>query len=81
MYGNCVTRNRYTTQPPNMQDKYTVSWLYEKGWTVAAAARRLKRSTPHLYYVLTGKRQSKKLLAAVDALPQRSLSLRERLSR
>jgi len=64
-----------------MQDKYSVSWLYEKGWTVAAAARQLKRSKPHLYNVLTGKRQSKKLLAAVDALPPRPLSLRERLSR
>lgn len=44
--------------------------LRRKGWTQAAASRRLGVSTVHLCYVLTGRRESRRLLAAIMALPE-----------
>lgn len=44
--------------------------LRRKGWTQAAAARQLNVSAVHLCYVLTGRRASRRLLAAIHALPE-----------
>lgn len=57
-----------------------LNWLYAKGYTVSAAARKIKRSTGHVNQVLHGKRESRAVLAALAALPQRPLRMRERLS-
>jgi len=59
----------------------TPSWLLAKGYTIAAAARRIGRSHNHVRMVLYGKRQSRVVLSALAALPPRELNLRERISR
>lgn len=58
----------------------TLAELYQKGWTVAAAARRLGRSTTHVNLVVNGKRQSASVVDALLSLPHRSLELRERVN-
>ena len=60
-----------------MQD-LTPEKLLEKGYTMRAAARAIKRSAPHVYLVLTGKRISPPTLEALNELPPRVLSLRRR---
>lgn len=54
--------------------------LYEKGYTISAAARKLKCSKAHFWYVLSGQRESQSLLDRMAALPPRDLVLRERLT-
>lgn len=54
--------------------------LYERGYTIASAARHLKCSKAHFWYVLNGDRESQSLLDRIAALPQRDLILRERLT-
>lgn len=46
--------------------------LKTKGWTQTAAAACLGVTRGHLCYVLTGRRVSQRLLAAIHALPPRS---------
>lgn len=57
-----------TKRPPEVQTARNE--LRRKGWTQAAAARRLGVSAVHLCYVLTGKRISARLLRAVHQLPE-----------
>lgn len=63
------------TQEPRL----TPGWLTSKGYTIAAAARRIKRSHNHVSQVLHGKRQSAKVEAALRALPWRDWTPRERI--
>ena len=56
------------------------SWLIGKGYTIAAAARRIGRSHNHVRLVLTGERRSKKVVDALIALPNRPLQPREKIS-
>lgn len=78
---NPATRN-YTTLVINMQHQTQgINWLYARGWTVRQAAKKLGVSYSHVAYVLRGERKSKRLLDSLRALPQRTLNLRERLTR
>lgn len=47
--------------------------LRDKGWSLRAAAPHLGVHFTHLHYVLQGSRQSRRLLAAIEALPSRTL--------
>mgnify|MGYP003894401437 CR=1 FL=1 len=44
--------------------------LRRKGWSQAEAARELGVSSVHLCYVLTGRRNSKRILTAIHNLPE-----------
>ena len=46
--------------------------LAAKGWTYRAAAPALGVCFTHLALVLTGRRESRRLLAAIEALPPRA---------
>ena len=46
--------------------------LKAKGWSYRAAAPKLGVHYVHLALVLTGKRVSKRLLAAIQSLPQKT---------
>jgi len=50
------------------------SLLKSKGWSYRSAAPRLNVSYQHLSEVLNGKRQSRRLLAAIESLPLRFAS-------
>lgn len=64
------------------QDKsITLEWLYHRGWTLSAAARKINRSKTHVYFVLKGERQSPQLLSKLRALAPRRLVLRERVGK
>ncbi len=56
--------------------KITSHELLVKGYTLAQAAREVDRSTYHVWAVITGRRQSKPLVAKLLALPDRALKLR-----
>ncbi len=60
------------------QENFSVKDLYRKGYTVAAAARRIGCSTQHLSAVLKGERRSARMMHAVRMLPTRKLVLREK---
>lgn len=63
----------------NMQaETPTIQWLYEHGYTICAAARKIRRSHGHVSLVLRGKRESPNVMAALLRLPKRALVLRER---
>ena len=59
----------------------TANDLVNKGYTVGAAARAIRRSKTHVYYVITGKRISISVIEALKKLPARPLQLRERITR
>lgn len=58
----------------------TANDLINKGYTVGAAARAIRRSKTHVYYVITGKRISISVIEALKKLPTRPLQLRERIT-
>ena len=58
----------------------TVKELKAKGYTVGAAARAIRRSKTHVYYVVTGQRVSISVLDELNRLPNRPLQLRERVT-
>lgn len=64
----------------NQEQILSVQWLKNKGWTCAAAARRCGVSTVHVFLVLSGKRESRKLVSKLQALPLRAWTPRERLT-
>lgn len=43
--------------------------LRRKGWSQISAAAVLEVTPEHLCYVLNGRRQSRRILAAIDAMP------------
>ncbi len=57
----------------------TTMKLYQKGYTIAQAARAIGRSTGHVRRVLTGERVSKDVINALRALPKRTLQMRRRV--
>lgn len=59
----------------------TAKDLIDKGYTVGAAARAIRRSKTHVYYVVTGKRISISVLEALKKLPARPMQFREKLTR
>lgn len=62
-------------------ESVSVEWLYSKGYTISAAARRVHRSANHVSLVLRGRRQSRSIVAALRALPVRRITLRERVAK
>lgn len=62
----------------NQAECVSVEWLYGKGWTISAAARAIKCSTNNVWAVLHKQRTSAPVVAALHALPQRKMTLRER---
>ncbi len=58
----------------------TAKDLIDKGYTVGAAARAIRRSKTHVYYVVTGKRISISVLEALKKLPARPMQFRERIT-
>ncbi len=58
----------------------SITMLMAKGYTVAAAARRVGRSHNHVRLILLGERRSKKIEQALRALPFRPLQLREHVT-
>ena len=63
------------------QAQFGVDELYALGYTLSAAARKVKRSKTHVYFVLKGERQSPQLLRKLRALAPRPLILRERVGK
>lgn len=64
-----MTRSRTTTKrQPQVQAARNT--LRRKGWTQSAAAKLLGVSPEHLCYVLNGRRQSLRILHAIDRLPE-----------
>lgn len=57
-----------TKRPPEIQAARNS--LRRKGWSQKAAATRLGVTREHLTYVLNGRRQSRRILAAIAALPE-----------
>lgn len=55
-------------KPPSVQAARNA--LRRKGWTQAEAARVLGVSSIHLNYVLNARRESRRLLNAIDELPE-----------
>lgn len=53
----------------NSKAEITHSWLRERGYTISSAARALKLHPSHVNRVLSGKRQSNKLLEQIASLP------------
>lgn len=49
--------------------------LREKGWSYRVGAKALGVNFTHLHRVLTGERQSQRLLAAIEALPVRKSTM------
>ncbi|MBQ3144381.1 MAG: hypothetical protein IJB89_07695 [Akkermansia sp.] len=64
----------------NQEQTLSTKWLRAKGWTLAAAARRLCVSTTHVYLVVNGKRESNSLKKKLLALPRRVFIERERIT-
>lgn len=68
-----VTRRQkpvYDPSLPEAVNKARIS-LAEKGWSYRAAAKRLGRHYVHVSLVLRGHRESRRLLEAIAALPDR----------
>lgn len=57
----------------NSKAEITHDWLKARGYTISSAARALKLHPSHVNRVLSGKRQSTKLLQQLANLPQLSL--------
>lgn len=62
------------------QTEISKNWLYGKGYTVSAAARKIRRSQVHVSLVLAGKRESQEVIRLLIALPERPLTLREKVT-
>ena len=76
------SRGHNTTKGMKTQCKISKKWLYDKGYTIAGAARRIKRSHGHVSMVLSGERESGEVIRLLMKLPKRKdLVLRERVSR
>lgn len=54
--------------------------LRDKGWSLRTAAPLLGVHFTHLHYVLQGRRKSRRLLAAIEELPSRTLPAKSRKS-
>lgn len=73
-------RANYTKKAMNTQvETIDKSWLNLRGYTVAAAARRIGRSCSHVNRVLNGKRESESIKNALRRLPLRRMVWREKL--
>jgi transcriptional regulator with XRE-family HTH domain len=60
--------NAITKRPPEIQTARNT--LRRKGWTQKEAAACLGVTREHLTYVLNARRQSRRILAAIQELPE-----------
>lgn len=72
------TRTFYTVAMNTQEKRISKAQLYAKGWTIAAAARRIGRATAHVNMVVNGHRTSATLVRQLWGLPDRPLELREK---
>jgi hypothetical protein len=63
-----MSQDTITKRPPQIQRARNV--LRGKGYTIAAAAPRLGVTVTHLSLVLNNHRQSRRILRAIDELPE-----------
>lgn len=65
-----------------MKNQHEISkdWLRFKGYTISAAARKIRRSHVHVSMVLDGKRESREVIRLLIELPSRPYIARERLA-
>ncbi len=63
MNGNTITK-----RPPEVQQARNK--LRGRGWTIVACAERIGVTRHHLSLVLNGKRQSRRILKAIEELPE-----------
>ena len=76
-----LLRAHFTKRHITMQDeRITDTWLRNRGYTVAAAARKIGRNVGHVYRVVKGKRESIAVLNALRSLPQRPFAPREAIT-
>jgi transcriptional regulator with XRE-family HTH domain len=60
--------NATIKRSPEIQSARATLW--RKGWTQTAAAQRLGVSREHFSHVMNGRRLSRRLLAAIQELPE-----------
>lgn len=63
-----MTKNAIPNRPPAVQAARND--LRRKGWSHREAAARLGVSTYHLSLVLNGRRESRRILKAIEELPE-----------
>jgi len=63
MNGNTIAK-----RPPEIQQARNC--LRGRGWTIAGVAKHLGITREHLSLVLNGRRQSRRILAAIQELPE-----------
>ena len=68
-----VTRNRASGNDPSLSEDVREAKisLRDKAWSYRSAAKYLGYSYTHFVYVMTGRRHSITLLAAIEGLPNR----------
>lgn len=74
-YSDMIPRNRSVGNDPSYSEEVNVARksLARKGWSYRALAAHLGLSYTQVSHVLTGRRQSRRLLAAIEALPEREV--------
>jgi hypothetical protein len=63
-----MSANATTKRPPEIQRARNI--LRGKGWTITAAAPRLGVTYTHLSLVLNGHRESRRILKAIEEMPE-----------
>ena len=63
-----MTGNTIAKRPPQVQKARNI--LRGKGWTIVAGAKRLGVTREHLSLVLNGHRESRRILDAIQELPE-----------
>lgn len=62
------------------QEPITTTWLINRGYNIAQAARRIGRSAAHVNMVIHGKRESTAVLNALRELPAKRFEPRETIA-
>ncbi len=75
----CFARKLYHAKMTMQDEIINAESLRHKGNTVSSAARKIKRSTAHVFRVITGERESRAVVADLKKLPTRPYIPRERV--
>lgn len=77
-YSDMFTRNTRLVDDPSLPPKVRIArkTLAARGWSYRSAAPLMGVTYQHLAMVLTGRRESRRLLAAIHALPSRKEAAR-----
>ena len=79
LYRTYITRIFYH-KTMKTQEPITPTWLVNRGYNIAQAARKIGRSAAHVNMVIHGKRKSLSVLTALRALPAKPFNPRERIT-